>query len=112
MLRLALAAAFWCVATVFLWGPGIGNVSVNHIHYFKEAFGVLGYYSRETHGAVTEPYKFHYLSLAVTVFSSLLVSGSLLYEFALYRRNQQETKRQKDSPLWDSDLDQTQRRSS
>ena len=112
MLRLALAVVFWCVATVFLWGPGIGNVAADHVHYFKEVFGVFGYYSRETRGVVTEPYKFHYFSLVLTIFSSFVVSASLLYEFGMYRQKQRESNGRAHSPPRDSDLGQTQGRPS
>jgi hypothetical protein len=91
MARVALAVVSWCVATIFLWSPGIGNVAVTHIHYFKEAYGPFSYHSRETRGGIVVQYGLNYFNLFVTLCSSLLVSASLLYEIGLYRQKQRET---------------------
>jgi hypothetical protein len=88
--RLVLALLFWCTAVVFLWLPGFGNYAVDHMHYLKEGYGMLSYYSRESRGGVVGVHGVNYPNLVATLILTLLVSASLLYELRLYCRNQRE----------------------
>ena len=109
--RLVFALVFCCVAMIFLWSPGIGNYAVSHIHYFKRPTAYSVITPRVTRGGTVGQSQLNYLNLLATVFCSLLVTASLRMKSACTDRSF-EKQDAPDSPLWDSDIDQSARRPS
>jgi hypothetical protein len=73
----------WFAFMLLLWSPGLGNVSVPHLKYFRSGYGVLSYYSVEAQdGRVLRrglnPAGLA-ITLALTVVATALAARDLLH---------------------------------
>jgi hypothetical protein len=91
-LKLWLSALIWLIAVVFLWLPGLGNVSVPHADYEKQGYGMLCYYVHETQGDVVLYKGIKPGNLAITLLITVVISVMLVYDTTRFVQEQRSMK--------------------
>ena len=78
--HLGLVMILWLVTMFVLWAPGIGTVSVPHLHYVKINYGVLGYYVNEVRDGKTVRSGVQDVNLAFTIILTTIISTASLFD--------------------------------